>query len=102
MFSILGLALVVVVACAEYAITPGSAYGLKDQPTQAAVNIRWLMPAITIAAALTSRAIRDLGRGGWILQLAAVLATLQAIHLDPPVSGTGVIAAAVGLAALAL
>jgi hypothetical protein len=84
-----------------YAVTPGSAYGLKNFPVLTAVNIRWLMPAILIGSALSARAVISLGRAGPLLLLAALAGALDSIHLDPSVSTSAVIVAAL-LAAVAV
>lgn len=79
------LALVVAVGgmCADYAITPGSAYGLAGMPVQAFVNIRWLMPAFLTAAALAAVAATRLGRAGLLLELAALAGVADDLHLGP-------------------
>ncbi len=85
---------------AEYTITPGSAYGPVNVPIQAAVNIRWLMPAILVAAALTAAAVPRLGRAGLLLELAALAGALDAIRLGPGVPGSTVVKVTLLLAAL--
>ena len=84
----------------EYAITPGSAYGPRDIPIQAAVNIRWLMPAILVAAALTAAAVPRLGRAGPVLELAALAGVLDGIRLGPGLPSSTVLKVALLLAAL--
>jgi hypothetical protein len=90
---VLALGIVAVGGVAEYVITPGSAYGLKDMPVQTFANVRWLMPAILIAAALTPRATLALGRLGPLLELAGLAGAINGIELGPAVpSGTSVVA----------
>lgn len=96
---VLAVVIAVVGMCLEYAITPGSAYGLKNQPTQTFANVRWLMPAIVIGAALTARAVRSLGPAGVLLELAALAGVIDAIRRGMGVSGSAV-AEAVGVVAL--
>jgi hypothetical protein len=78
-----GLALVIAVLgmFAVYAITPGSAYGTKNQPVEAFVTVRWLMPAIVVAAAVVARAVGALGRAGPLLELLGLAGVIDAIHL---------------------
>jgi hypothetical protein len=88
-----------------YIITPGSAYGPKDLPVQGFVNIRWLMPAIVVGAALTASAVATLGSVGIVLELAGLAGALDGIHLTGSVPGSAVtstIAVLAALAALAL
>lgn len=96
---LLALAIVVIAACAEYAVTPGSAYGLANLPVEAFVNIRWLMPAMLIGAALAARAVVELRRVGSVLELGALAGVIDAIGLDPGVSARSV-AIGVGVAVL--
>ena len=95
---VLALSVLVVGLCAEYTITPGSAYGPKNMPVQTFVNIRWLMPAILVAAALSARAVRALGRAGPLLELAGLAGALDGIHLVGGTSAQTVAAVAAVLA----
>jgi hypothetical protein len=93
----LGLVVIVLGICAEYAITPGSAYGPKNLPVQTFANVRWLMPAIMIAAAVSAQAVLALGRWGVLLELAALAGAVEGTRLGP-----GVPASAVALVVLVL
>ncbi len=86
---------------ALYTITPGSAYGTKDLPVEAFVNIRWLVPAMLVAAALSARAVLGLGRAGLLLELAGLWGALRGIDLGGPVPGSTVTKLIIALAALA-
>jgi hypothetical protein len=95
---VLAAIVVVLGICATYVITPGSAYGLKNEPTQTFANVRWVMPAVLIAAAVAGRAVADLGRAGVVLELGALASALDALHLTPspiPPRGTTVVVAVV-------
>lgn len=96
------LALVVAMLgiCAEFCVTPGSAYGPKNLPIWGYVNIRWLMPAAVVAAALAARAVRSLGGFGALLELAGLAGALDGIRLGPSVPGGTVAEVALVLAAL--
>jgi hypothetical protein len=97
---VLGLALVVAGICMDYVITPGSAYGLKNLPVQTFANVRWLMPAIMIGAALAARLVVSLGRTGVWLELVGLAGAIDGIHLGPRVPGGTYLE--VGLVAVAL
>ena len=100
---VVALAVGVVGLCLIYAGTPGSAYGPRNLPLEGQVNIRWLVPALAISAALSARAADSGGRWGVLLEVAGLLAVFDAIKLGTGVSVTEVlvgIAIAVSAAAL--
>jgi 4-amino-4-deoxy-L-arabinose transferase-like glycosyltransferase len=88
---LLAVAIVTVGICATYAITPGTGYGPKNQPTQAYVTLRWLMPAVVMGAAACAAVAARSRVWGALLTLAALAGIIDAIHLGPPVSGTSVV-----------
>jgi hypothetical protein len=104
--AVLAVALVTVGICITYVITPGTAYGPKNDPVQGYVTLRWLMPAVVTGAAVCAAAVRAIGRCGIVLELAALAGVADAIHLGPPVAGgTAVLIAvllAVGAGAVAI
>jgi hypothetical protein len=97
---VLALAIGTLGMAALYAITPGSAYGTKNLPVEGFVNIRWLMPAIMIAAALGARAVVALGPAGVLLELAGLAGALDGIRLGGPVAGSTIAKVILVLAAL--
>jgi hypothetical protein len=76
----LALAAVVVLICALYAITPGSAFGEEGEPVQAFTTVRWLVPAPLLAAALAAAAAARLGRARIVFELAALAAVADGIR----------------------
>jgi dolichyl-phosphate-mannose-protein mannosyltransferase len=96
----LGLAVAALGMIAVYAITPGSAYGPKGLPVEGFVNIRWLMPAIVIGAALTARAVAALGPAGVALEVAGLAGAIDGIHLGAGVPGSTVAKVVLALTAL--
>jgi hypothetical protein len=86
---VLAVAIATLGVCATYVITPGSAYGPKDLPVAGAVNIRWLMPAVVLAAAVCASAAGSLRRWGVALELAGLVAVADGIDRGSAVdSGT--------------
>lgn len=51
---LLGVALTAALVCFLYAITPGSAFGTEDRPVEAFTTVRWLVPAVLLAAAVAA------------------------------------------------
>ena len=86
---------------AVYVITPGSAYGTRDHPVAAFVNIRWLMPAIVLVGALAAHGASRLRRIGILLELGGLAGALDGLHLDGTVAGSTVAKLTLVLAALA-
>jgi hypothetical protein len=99
---LLALALVTIGICITYVITPGTAYGPKNDPIEGPVTLRWLMPAVVTGAALTAAVATRLGRWGWVLVLAGLVALGNAIRRGPPVSASSVLLAVAILAAAAV
>ncbi len=82
-----------------YAITPYSAFGPRGQPFLAAVNVRYLIPALCIAVPAIGAAVGTIGpRIRVVAEFAAVVATLQGLHGAYALLDTGRTALAVGLA----
>jgi hypothetical protein len=95
---VLAVAIAVLGICATYVITPGSAYGTKDFPVAGDVNIRWLMPAVVLGAAVCASAAGKLGRWGVVLELAGLAAVAHGIKLGPGVELGAAAKVAVALA----
>jgi hypothetical protein len=88
---VLAVAVATVGICATYVITPGSAYGTKGSPVETAANVRWLMPAVVLGAAVCASAVGRLRRWGVVLELAGLAAVADGIKLGPGVvTGTAV------------
>ena len=68
-----------------YAVTPGTAYGLKNVPIEAHVTIRWLTPTVALAAAVAAASLRWLGKWTLLVELAALVALGWAVDHGPPV-----------------
>jgi hypothetical protein len=83
---LLAVAIAALGVCATYAITPGSAYGPKDLPIEGFVNIRWLIPAVVLGAAVCASAAGKLRRWAIVLELAGLAAVADSIEL-----GSGVV-----------
>jgi hypothetical protein len=75
-----------------YALTPGSAFGLRDRPVQAFTNVRWLVPALLLAAALSAAWAGASPRRRLLAELVAVGAVIDGIHRGPPVSAASLVA----------
>ncbi|MEA2474427.1 MAG: hypothetical protein QOE06_2342 [Thermoleophilaceae bacterium] len=65
---------------AGYALTPYSAFGPEGQPSTAGASIRYLVPALLVAAPLAAWAIGRAGRARVVLELLAAAAVVQGIH----------------------
>lgn len=98
--ALLLVALATLGICAVYIITPGTAYGPKNQPIEGFATIRWLMPAIVLGAAVCAAGARALGRWAIVLELAGVAGVLDAIHLDVGVDAGAAVKTAAGLAVI--
>ena len=85
--AVLAVALVTVGICITYAITPGTGYGPPNQPVEAFVTLRWLMPAVVTGAAVCAAAASSIGVWGLLLELAALAGVIDAIDLGPPAPG---------------
>ncbi len=87
---------------AVYSLTPYSALGPQDRPTFAGANVRYLVPAMIVAAALGAWASGRLGRAGpLVLSAVGLVAVLDGLRVsdvssDATVSGSA-LAAAVAL-----
>ena len=71
---------------AAYMVTPYSAFGLAGHPTLTSFNVRYVMPALLLGAALGARVVGD---AGWLripLEATALAAIVQGIHdgVHPP------------------
>jgi hypothetical protein len=99
--AVLTLGIIALGIAALYVVTPGSAYGPKNLPIEGFVNIRWLMPAILVAAALTAWAVAKISRAGILLELAGLAGVINAIRLGVGIPGSTVVAVVLvlGLAA---
>jgi hypothetical protein len=62
-----------------YAITPFSAFGPEGEPNTAGASIRYLVPALLVAAPMAAWALSRAGRARHVLELAAVAAVAQGI-----------------------
>jgi hypothetical protein len=100
--AVLIVALVALGIFVTYAITPGTAYGPRNDPVQGFVTLRWLIPAVVIGAAVCAAAVRALGRWGIVLELGALAGVLDAINRGDSVPGWAVVEVALVLAAVAL
>jgi hypothetical protein len=95
------LALCAVLIAAVYVVTPGSALGLEGNPAQAGADARYVVPALTLGAALAAWACGRLGRYSLALEVLIALALVDALSFAPPVSGSKLLVVLVALAALA-
>lgn len=87
----LAMAIVTIGICITYVITPGTAYGPRNDPVEGFVTLRWLMPAVITGAAVCAVVVRFLRRWGVLLELAALAAVADGIRRDTPVSGSSVV-----------
>jgi 4-amino-4-deoxy-L-arabinose transferase-like glycosyltransferase len=99
----------VVVLTATYAVTPGSALGLRDLPVNVAGQARYLLPALLLGSALAGWGLHRLGRWSLpfeVLTLGVIAVSLAAaFELGPALLisvavGLGAVTVAVGLATL--
>ncbi len=81
--TLLMLTAITIGICVVYAITPGSAYGPHGAPIYTFVDVRWVMPALVVAAALCASAATLTGRGGLVLELAALIGIADGIRRAP-------------------
>jgi hypothetical protein len=84
------LAITGIVLAVIYVLTPYSAYGLANRPTLAEVNVRYLIPALAVATALTAAiAGRASARIQLVVQAATLAAVLQEAHETYTILGIG-------------
>jgi hypothetical protein len=101
-YALLGVAAAAVLIALLWALTPGSAFGLRNRPVLAYANVRWLAPAPLLAAALTAAVA---ARRGWLrlsVEVTGLAAVVDGIRKGPGVSlsSTAIAAAVLALAAL--
>jgi hypothetical protein len=77
MVGLAGLGLVLVVM---YAVLPYSALGVRDQPVLAAPNVRYLLPALALCAALLACVLPKLGRLRHVVEVLALLAIANGLR----------------------
>ena len=96
------LAVAAIVLAAVYAITPYTALGPPGKPVDAAVNVRYLMPALVLAAAVLAWLLGRLPRA-WGLAASALLllATVRTLTNAYDIGAGRVLVAAVAVAGLA-
>jgi hypothetical protein len=82
-----------------YLVTPYTAQGPPGQPVFAAANARYVVPALTIGAAVSAWLCGRAGRARLLIEIAAFLGFIHALRGDPHVSATAVAAAGLALAA---
>jgi Dolichyl-phosphate-mannose-protein mannosyltransferase len=74
------LAVCVALQAVAYCVTPYTAFGPPGLPTQVAANVRWLAPALLLAAALTALVASRPGRWRAAVELALLLAVADGIR----------------------
>jgi hypothetical protein len=89
-----------IVLALVYAVTPYSALGPLGHPTDAAANTRYLVPALLLAAALTGWAIGAAGRVRHLLEAAALISVLDALHRGTSVDAKHLVAGLLVVGAL--
>jgi hypothetical protein len=75
-----GLALLGATLLVMYALLPYSALGGRDQPVLAGANVRYMLPALALCAALFACALPRLGRLRLPLELLALLAVANGLR----------------------
>lgn len=83
------LAAVAVPLAVLYVLTPYSALGSKDVPSLAWVNVRYAIPAITLAVPVTAVMAGRAGRLRHVVEAAALVATAQGMRGAYYILGTG-------------
>lgn len=87
--------------CAAYVLTPYTALGLQDLPYEMGANVRYLVPALLLAAPATAWFMARSGRARPLYEAALLVVALDAIRRGVDVSAANVLVATVAAAALA-
>ena len=94
--AVAGFALAVV-----YTITPYTALGLEGKPYEMGANVRYLIPAMLVAAPVLAWALGRSGRARPVLEAVVVMVAVEALWPGVAVSPANLLAAVAGIGLLA-